>query len=156
MGWIVRTFVWECFWGFYSSVESTHVPWAERPFLIMRILINVRISWDSSHTRVPWPRPNVERKIFPFKIPWSSLKPYGCHVALTLVALVSILQGFHPYRTTCHAFFPSRTLICHLKLFSVVRLMYPSYLIFIPFKIQHNHMFNLRGVLRSQYFHNKS
>ena len=125
----MRTFDWECFWGCYSSVELIPLPWAERSFLIEKILINVRISWDSSHIGVLWPKPNVGRKIFPFKIPWSSLKTCRFHMALTLVALMSIHQGFRPSRTTSHASFSSRTL--DPLPFTVVRFMYLSYPIFI-------------------------
>jgi len=113
LGEIMRTLFFEGL-RFYSRVESTSVSWARRYFLMERIPINVCILWNSSHIGVAWPRSNVECKIFPFRIPWSSLKLCGCHMALTLVALVSLHQGFRLYRTTRHAFFPSRTSIHRL------------------------------------------
>ena len=43
-------------WGFYSSIELTLVSWAERSFLLEKILINVRILRDSSHIGTPLTR----------------------------------------------------------------------------------------------------
>ena len=42
----MRTLICEGFWGFYSSVELTSVPWQTRSFLVGKILINARILQD--------------------------------------------------------------------------------------------------------------
>ena len=44
--------------GFYSDVESNSISWARRCFLMGKILINVRILWDSSHIRIPLTKVN--------------------------------------------------------------------------------------------------
>ena len=48
--------IYEGLGGFYSSIEPTPISWAERSFLIEKILINVRILQDSSHIGSPLTR----------------------------------------------------------------------------------------------------
>ena len=73
--------------GFYNSRELTPISWTERTFLLKKIIFNVHILQDSSHIGTSLSGAIVGRKIFPFKILWSLLKPYGCHMASISIGL---------------------------------------------------------------------
>ena len=58
----MRTFVWWCFWGFYSSVEPTFsFLRKEEFFLIKKILIRAHILRDSFHIKISLTR--VDREV---------------------------------------------------------------------------------------------
>ena len=86
------------FWGplgFYSSVELTSVSCVAKCFLIEKIIINGWILRDPPYVRVLFVLGLyrigliVRRKLFPFRIPWRSLKPSGCHMSIICSPLSS-------------------------------------------------------------------
>ena len=46
------------FWGFYSSAELTFISWWRGSFLVGKILLNTRISWDFFLIGIPLIRVN--------------------------------------------------------------------------------------------------
>ena len=86
------------FWGslgFYSSIELTSVSCVARCFLMEKIIINGRILGDPPYVRILFVLGLyrlgliVRRKLFPFRIPWRSLKPGGCHMSIMCPSLSS-------------------------------------------------------------------
>ena len=81
--------------GFYSSVELTSVSCVAKCFLIEKIIINGWILRDPPYVRVLFVLGLyrigliVRRKLFPFRIPWRSLKPGGCHMSIVCPSLSS-------------------------------------------------------------------
>ena len=79
LGWIMRTFFWRSL-GFYSGVESNSFACARSLFLMEKISINVRISWNPPCVRFLVVLGLYElglilrRKSFPFRISW---RPYN-------------------------------------------------------------------------------
>ena len=62
----MRTLICEGFWGFYSSVELTSVPWQTRSFLVGKILINARILRSPFLVEILLTRVDRGRKMFPY------------------------------------------------------------------------------------------